>query len=82
MTVSPLQGVIIEALSGPDGESQSVVATLQAVRAAGRDPEVDAVRSGLRSLADMGIVETVQKTVPTFRLAVPREDIDVEVREE
>ena len=82
MTVSPLQGAIVDELAGPDEEPQSVVATLQAVRAAGRDPEVDAVRSALRSLADMGIVETVQKTVPTFRLAVPRAELDIEVREE
>ena len=33
-------------------------------------------------LADMGVVEIVQKTVPTFRLAVPRADIDVGVRDE
>lgn len=82
MTVSPLQGTIIEVLAGPDEEPQSVVATLQAVRAAGEDPEVDDVRSALRNLADMGVVETVQKTVPTFRLAVAHEDIDVEVRDE
>ena len=82
MTVSPLQWTIVEVLAGPDEEPQSVVATLQAVRAAGEDPEVDDVRSALRSLADMGVVETVQKTVPTFRLAVSREDLDVEVRDE
>ena len=58
----------------------SVVATLHAVRDAGADPEVDDVRSALRSLVDMGIVETVQKTVPTFRLAVERDALDVEVR--
>ena len=82
MTVSPLQGRIIDVLAGPDEESQSVVATLQAVRAAGGDPAVDDVRSALRNLADMGLVETVQKTVPTFRLAVERDDIDIEVRDE
>jgi len=82
MTISPLQGTIVEVLAGPDEEPGSVVATLQAVRAAGEDPEVDDVRSGLRSLADMGVVETVQKTVPTFRLAVARGDLDLEVRDE
>ncbi|MDS0281302.1 DUF5797 family protein [Haloarcula onubensis] len=82
MTVSPLQGTIVEGLAGPDEEPMSVVATLQAVRAAGEDPEVDDVRSALRSLADMGVVETVQKTVPTFRLAVAREDLDLDVRDE
>jgi len=82
MTVSPLQGSIVDVLAGPDEDSMSVVATLQAVREAGADPEVDAVRSGLRGLVDMGIAEVVQKTVPTFRLAVERDDLDVEVREE
>lgn len=82
MTVSSLQSTIIEVLAGPENEPQSVVSTLQAVRAAGDDPEVDAVRSGLRSLADMGIVDVVQKTVPTFRLAVERDAVDVEVRDE
>ena len=82
MTVSPLQGRIIEVLTGPDEESRSVVATLHAVRETGADPAVDDVRSALRSLVDMGIVETVQKTVPTFRLALAREEIDIEVRDE
>ena len=82
MTVSPLEGTIVSVLAGPDEAPQSVVSTLQAVRAAGEDPSVDEVRSALRSLADMGIVETVQKTVPTFRLAVERDAIDVEVRED
>jgi hypothetical protein len=81
MSVSPLQGTIVEVLAGPDEEPQSVVATLHAVRESGMDPEVDDVRSALRGLVDMGIVETVQKTVPTFRLAVARDSIDVEVRE-
>jgi Fe2+ or Zn2+ uptake regulation protein len=82
MTVSPLQWRIVEVLAGPEEEPQSVVATLQAVRAAGEDPTVDDVRSALRSLADMGIVEIVQKTVPTFRLAVTQANLDVEVRDE
>ena len=82
MTVSPLQGTIVEVLAGPDDEPQSVVATLQAVRDADEDPDVGAVRSALRSLADMGVVEVVQKTVPTFRLAVPRGELDVAVRDE
>jgi len=82
MTVSPLQGTIVEVLAGPEAEPQSVVATLHAVREAGRDPDVDAVRSALRGLVDMGIAETVQKTVPTFRLTVERDELDVEVRED
>src|SRR6056297_4155598 len=38
MTISPLQGTIVEVLAGPDEEPGSVVATLQSVRAAGEDP--------------------------------------------
>ncbi|MBX0321691.1 hypothetical protein EGH21_01475 [Halomicroarcula sp. F13] len=79
MTVTPLQQAIVEVIAGPDEESQSVVSVLHALRDAGEDPDVDDVRSALRGLADKGLVETVQKTVPTFRLAIDREDVDVEV---
>ncbi|QGA83378.1 MULTISPECIES: DUF5797 family protein [unclassified Halomicrobium] len=77
VTVTELQQAVIDCLAGPDEESQSVVSVLHDLREAGHDPEVDDVRSALRSLADKGIVETVQKTVPTFRLAVGRDQIDV-----
>ncbi|WP_018258050.1 DUF5797 family protein [Halomicrobium katesii] len=77
VTVTELQQAVIDCLAGPDEESQSVVSVLHDLREAGHDPEVDDVRSALRSLADKGIVETVQKTVPTFRLAVERDRIDV-----
>ncbi|MBV0923460.1 hypothetical protein KTS45_04535 [Halomicroarcula limicola] len=79
IAVTPLQAAIVEVIAGPDEESQSVVSVLHALREAGEESDVDEVRSALRSLADKGIVETVQKTVPTFRLAVEREDVDVEV---
>jgi hypothetical protein len=76
--VTELQGDIIDVIAGPDGESQSVVAVLHRLREAGTDPSVDDVRSALRSLADKGIVETVEKTVPTFRLAVARDALKIE----
>jgi len=82
VVVTDLQQAVIDCLAGPDEESQSVVSVLHDLREAGHDPTVDDVRSALRSLADKGIVETVQKTVPTFRLAVERERIDVERLEE
>jgi hypothetical protein len=82
VTVTELQHAIVEVLADPGQESQSVVSVLHDLRDTGRDPFVDDVRSGLRSLADKGIVETVQKTVPTFRLAVERDLIDVDVLEE
>jgi len=77
MTVSPLQGTITEVLAGSDEEPQSVVATLHALREMGRDPPVEEVRSTLHTLADRGAVDRVRTTVPTFRLALPREELEV-----
>lgn len=77
--VPPLQYQILEVLAGPDERSQSVVSVLHGLRRAGLDADVDSVRSGLRSLADKGLVEVVQRTVPTFRLAMARDKIDLEV---
>ncbi|KOX92869.1 DUF5797 family protein [Haloarcula rubripromontorii] len=82
VTVTPLQQAIVDVIAGPDEESQSVVSVLHALRDAGEDRDTDDVRSALRSLADKGIVETVEKTVPTFRLAVPRDELDIELSEE
>ncbi|MDT3435145.1 DUF5797 family protein [Haloarcula sp. 1CSR25-25] len=82
VTVTPLQQAIVDVIAGPDEESQSVVAVLHALREVGEDRDTDEVRSALRSLADKGIVETVEKTVPTFRLAVPRDELDIELSEE
>jgi hypothetical protein len=53
-----------------------------ALEDAGEETDVDAVRSGLRSLEDKGIVSVITKTVPTFRLAIARNDVEVEVLEE
>lgn len=80
--VPPLQARIIDVLARPDGEPQSVVATLHALEDEGEETDVDAVRSGLRSLEDKGLVSVVEKTVPTFRLAVGRDDLEIEVLEE
>jgi hypothetical protein len=82
VTVTPLQQAIVDVIAGPDEESQSVVAVLHALREVGEDRDTDDVRSALRSLADKGIVETVEKTVPTFRLAVPRDELDIELSDE
>jgi hypothetical protein len=85
--VPPLQARILGVLPGPDGEPRSVVATLHALEDEDEDEDeedgvdVDAVRSGLRSLEDKGLVEVVKKTVPTFRLAIDRGEIEIEVLE-
>jgi hypothetical protein len=77
--VPPLQAEVIDTLAGPDEEPQSVVSVLHALEDDGVETDVDSVRSALRGLADKGIVKIVRKTVPTFRLAVEREAIDIEV---
>jgi hypothetical protein len=81
VTVTAFQEGVIAVLPDADEEPNSVVATLHALRETGEDPEVDAVRSALRSLAEKGVVERVQKTVPTYRLAVSRDQVNVETIE-
>jgi hypothetical protein len=80
--VPELQAHILAVIAGPDEEPQSVVSVLQALRESGRDADPDAVRSGLRSLEDRGLVEVVRKTVPTFRMALDRDAVTVEVLDE
>jgi hypothetical protein len=78
--VPELQAQVFDVVAGPDERSESVVSVLQKVRDAfGADPEVDAVREALQSLRRKGVVEVVYRTVPTFKLAVERERVDVEV---
>lgn len=79
LSVPKRQAHIIEVIAGPDDEPESVVSVLHTVRDTGLDPTVDEVRSSLRKLQDRGVVEVVQTTVPTFRLAVEREEITVDV---
>ncbi|MFB6138452.1 MAG: DUF5797 family protein [Halobacteriaceae archaeon] len=82
VTVSPLEARVADALPGPDARAQSVVATLHAVREDGESLSADDVRRALRSLARKGVAEVVYRTVPTFRLARPREGLDLAVRED
>ncbi|MFB6255964.1 MAG: DUF5797 family protein [Haloplanus sp.] len=78
--VPELEAQVFEVVAGPDERSESVVSVLQKVRAAfDADPEVDAVREALQSLRRKGVVEVVYRTVPTFKLAVERDGVDVEI---
>ncbi|ELZ26076.1 hypothetical protein C474_20286 [Halogeometricum pallidum JCM 14848] len=78
--VPALEARVFEVLAGPDERSESVVSVLNKVREAyDADPEVDEVRRALQSLRRKGVVEVVYRTVPTFRLAVERDEVDVEV---
>ena len=82
VNVPELQARILEVLAGPDAEPQSVVSVLHDLGETGLEADTDAVRSGLRSLEDRGMVAVVEKTVPTFRLAVERDSVTVEVLED
>jgi len=78
--VPELEARVFEVVAGPDERSQSVVAVLNAVREAfDLDPDVDEVRRALRSLERKNVVEVVYRTVPTFRLAVERDEVTVEI---
>jgi hypothetical protein len=80
--VPPLQARVVDVLPGPEEDPASVVATLHAVWDRGVDADVDAVRTALWSLRDKGVVEVVKRVVPTFRLALAREDLSVEELDE
>ncbi len=78
--VEPLEAQIFGVLAGPDDRSQSVVSVLQSLRSTHDiDPDVESVRRGLQSLKRKGVVEVLYRTVPTFRLAVERDSIEVDV---
>ncbi|WP_339104073.1 DUF5797 family protein [Haloterrigena salinisoli] len=80
--VPELQTQIVAVLAGPDEESESVVSVLHKLREAyDVDPEAEDVRSGLQSLRRKGVVEVEYRTVPTFRLTVDRDELEVESSE-
>jgi hypothetical protein len=78
--VPELQARIVAVLAGPDEKSESVVSVLHKLRDEyDVDPEAEDVRSGLQSLRRKGVVEVEYRTVPTFRLTVERDDLEVAV---
>ena len=80
--VPELQAAILDRIAGPEADPQSVVSVLQTLREADRDPAIDDVRSALGNLTDKGLLERVRTTVPTFRLSVERDEIDVSILED
>ncbi|MFC7226376.1 DUF5797 family protein [Salinirubellus salinus] len=80
LRVPDLQYHVLAVVPDSGEDSISVVATLQRLREeTDLDPEVDDVRAALRSLANKGALETVKRTVPTYRLAVARDSLTVEL---
>jgi hypothetical protein len=80
--VPELHARIVDVVAGPDEESESVVSVLHKLRDAyDIDSDSEAVRSGLQSLRRKGVVEIEYRAVPTFRLAVERDSLDVSISE-
>jgi len=78
--VPRLQAQVFEVLAGPEERSQSVVSTLQDVRAAfDVDPSTDEVREALNALRRKDVVAVEYRTVPTYRLRVERDSVSVSV---
>lgn len=62
----------------PTERSASVVSVLHRVRErTDTDPEVAAVRKALRTLERKGVLERIERSVPTYRLAVSRDSVSV-----
>jgi hypothetical protein len=81
--VPRLQARIVDVVPPQDADGMSVVATLHALRDAyDVDPSTDDVRAALQALKRKGVVEAVYTTVPTFRLAVDRDELDVAVSDD
>ncbi len=80
--VPELEARVFAVVAGPDDRSESVVSVLNKLREEyGIDPEAGDVRRALQSLRRKNVVEVVYRTVPTFRLAVERDAVEVEATE-
>ncbi|WP_232701070.1 DUF5797 family protein [Halobacterium wangiae] len=71
---------VFAVIAGPDERAESVVSVLHSVRDEFDAPETEAadVRRALQTLKRKGIVEVEHRTVPTYKLAVPRDEVNVE----
>jgi hypothetical protein len=80
LRVPELEAQAFAVVAAPDERSESVVSVLNKIRAEfDADPEAGDVRRALQSLRRKGVVEVVYRTVPTFKLSVERDSVDVEV---
>jgi hypothetical protein len=78
--VPQLQAQVFEVVAGPDERSESVVSVLQKLREEfSADPDVEDVREGLQALRRKGVIKVVYRTVPTFKLTVDPDSVDIEV---
>lgn len=75
---------VFAVIAGPDERAESVVSVLHAVRDEFDVPDLESadVRRALQTLKRKGIVTVEHRTVPTYKLAVPREDVNVAERDD
>jgi hypothetical protein len=77
--VPELQARVFAVVAGHDERSESVVSVLNKLREEyDVDPTAEEVREALQALRRKGVIEVVYRTVPTFRLAVERDSVDIE----
>jgi len=77
-----LEARVFAVVAGPEERSESVVSVLHKLRDRyDIDPDAADVRRALQSLKRKNVVDVIYRTVPTFRLAVDRADVDVETIE-
>ncbi|XVH31053.1 DUF5797 family protein [Haloferacaceae archaeon DSL9] len=80
LRVPELEARVFAVVAGPDERSESVVRVLTKLRTEyDVDPEAGDVRRALQSLRRKDVVEVVYRTVPTFKLTVGRDEVDVEI---
>lgn len=76
--VPTLEAQVFSVVAGPEERSESVVSVLTKLREEyDIDPEAGDVRRALQSLKRKNVVEVLYRTVPTFRLAVERDAVEV-----
>jgi len=83
--MSDTERKVFAVLAGPEERAESVVSVLHAVRDEFADAaglEASDVRRALQTLKRKGVVEVEHRTVPTYKLAVPREDVNVDTGDE
>ncbi len=81
--LTPDEADVMAVLARPNERAQSVVSVLHDLRdERDADPTPDDLRRRLKRLADRGLVDVVRRTVPTYKLAVEPDAIDLTVSSE
>lgn len=78
--IPSIQAKVVDVLPDPEGDPASIVALLHALREEhGIDPSTDEVRGAVKALKQKGVIAVEYRTVPTYRLAMDRDRLTVEI---